>query len=135
MLMKDIPVFSALTRQMDWLGARQKVLAQNIANADTPGYSAKDLKPLTFEELVHKPQATMRTAKTNAGHIAPPGEADDTYARAKGENYESTPSANSVVLEEEILKVSDTRMSYDLAVSLYRKHMQMMKTAIGGRGG
>ncbi len=135
MLMKDIPVFAALTRQMDWLGARQKVLAQNIANADTPGYRGKDLKPLTFHELVHAPQETMRTAKTNAGHIAPRGEADDNYARAKGENYESTPSANSVVLEEEILKVSDTRMSYDLAVSLYRKHMQMMKTAIGGRGG
>lgn len=135
MLMKDIPVFSALTRQMEWLGARQKVLAQNIANADTPGYRGKDLKPLTFEELVYKPQATMRTAKTDAGHIAPPGEADDRYARAKGENYESAPSGNSVVLEEEILKVSDTRMSYDLAVSLYRKHMQMMKTAIGGRGG
>lgn len=135
MLMKDIPVFAALTRQMDWLGARQKVLAQNIANADTPGYRGKDLKPLTFHELVNAPHATMRTAKTNAGHITPRGEADDNYARAKGENYESTPSANSVVLEEEILKVSDTRMSYDLAVSLYRKHMQMMKTAVGGRGG
>jgi flagellar basal-body rod protein FlgB len=135
MFLKEIPLFSALTRSMDWHSARQKVLARNIANSDTPGYKGRDLEPLKFHDLVSRPDGGMRLAKTSGGHIAPRGEADDSYRRMKQDVQESTPSANNVVLEDEILKVNDSRMAYDMAASLYRKHVQMLKMAIGGRGG
>ena len=135
MFLKDISVFNALTRNMEWLSARQKVIAQNIANADTPGYVARDLQPLKFRDLVDRPNANMRTAKTDAAHIAPDNEATDGFRRKKIGTLETTPNENTVVLEDEIMKVNDARMSYDLAVSLYRKHVAMLKTAVGGRGG
>lgn len=135
MLLKDMPVFSALTRQMDWLTARQKVLSHNIANADTPGFIGRDLKPLTFRELVTSPDASMRVAKTASGHLAPKSEADDGYRRSSARDFDVTPGGNSVALEEEVIKMSDTRMAYDMAVSLYRKNIGMLKMAIGGRGG
>src|SRR3546814_14125761 len=45
-------LFGMLQRRMDWLGDRQRVLSQNVANSDTPHYAARDLKPLKFGELV-----------------------------------------------------------------------------------
>lgn len=135
MLLKNISIFSALTRQMDWLGSRQKVLSHNIANADTPGFRGRDLEPLSFRELLNRPDNAMRVARTEAGHIAPPGEASDVYRRSREAGYDTNPADNSVSLEDEIIKVNDTRMAYDLASSLYRKHVQMVKMAIGGRGG
>ncbi|ANK81046.1 flagellar basal body rod protein FlgB [Minwuia thermotolerans] len=135
MLLKNIPIFSALTRQMDWLASRQKVLSHNIANADTPGFRGRDLERLSFRELLTRPDDSMRVAKTNAGHIAPSGEASDDYRRSRETGYDTNPADNSVSLEDEIIKVNDTRMAYDLASSLYRKHVQMVKMAIGGRGG
>ena len=135
MFLKNISVFSALTRQMDWLSARQKVLSHNIANADTPGFRGRDLQPLTFRELLSRPDESMRVAKTDAGHIAPRGEADDAFRRKREAGYDTNPADNNVSLEDEIIKVNDTRMAYDLASSLYRKHVQMVKMALGGRGG
>ncbi|WP_417517689.1 flagellar basal body rod protein FlgB [Minwuia sp.] len=135
MFLKDISVFSSLARNMEWLSARQKVLSQNIANADTPGYEARDLKELSFRELLHKPHQGMKMAKTSTGHMTPPGASDGRFAESRIEAPDSTPNKNTVVLEDEILKVNDARMAFDLAASLYRKHTQMLKTAIGGRGG
>lgn len=131
MLLKDIPVFQALHKRMDWLSARQTVLAENVANADTPGYRARDLKELSFRELMSGKKSMMNTARTHSGHIegrpSSSAYADDSNDAAN----ESTPSDNAVVLEEQTLKVSDTRMEYDLATSLYRKHMSMIRTALG----
>ena len=45
MHMADIPLLSMLKDRMSWLSARQSVLSQNVANADSPGYTAHDLKP------------------------------------------------------------------------------------------
>lgn len=134
MLLKDMPVFAALTRQMDWLTNRQKVIAHNIANADTPGFTGKDLKPLTFRELVTRPDAAMNVARTAQGHLAPAGADDDGYRRSRSQDFDVSPGGNTITLEDEITKMNDTRMAYDMAVSLYRKNIGMLKMAIGGRG-
>ncbi|WP_416897135.1 MAG: flagellar basal body rod protein FlgB [Minwuia sp.] len=135
MFLKDISIFNALTRNMEWLSARQKVLSRNIANADTPGFVARDLEKLSFRDLVHQPNNNMRTARTSGMHIAPNNEATDGFRREKVGTLETTPNENTVVLEDEIMKVNENRMAYDLAASIYRKHVQMLKMAIGGRGG
>jgi len=131
MLLKDIPVFQALHKRMDWLSARQTVLAENVANADTPGYRARDLKELSFRELLAGKKPLMNTARTHAQHLQ--GTSSGTAYADDGQDAvnESTPSENAVVLEEQTLKVSDTRMEYDLATSLYRKNMNMIRTALG----
>lgn len=132
MLLKDIPVFQALHKRMDWLSARQTVLAENVANADTPGFRARDLKELSFRELMAGKKPVMSTARTHSQHLQGTASSATPYADDSQDAVnESTPSENAVVLEEQTLKVSDTRMEYDLATSLYRKNMNMIRTALG----
>ena len=47
-------LFGMVKKKLNWLGQRQEILAQNIANSDTPKYRASDLKPYDFQELVRK---------------------------------------------------------------------------------
>jgi flagellar basal-body rod protein FlgB len=135
MLLKDISVFSALTRNMEWLSARQKVLAQNIANSDTPGYQARDIEKLSFRDLVRNQGSETKGFRTHESHIRPAGGLQSGFKAQTTESSDKTPNENNVALEDEILKVNDARQSYDLAASLYRKHIQMLKMAVGGRGG
>eukprot|EP00747_Dinoflagellata_sp_TGD_P194841 gnl/TRDRNA2_/TRDRNA2_62734_c0_seq1.p2 gnl/TRDRNA2_/TRDRNA2_62734_c0~~gnl/TRDRNA2_/TRDRNA2_62734_c0_seq1.p2 ORF type:complete len:137 (-),score=30.69 gnl/TRDRNA2_/TRDRNA2_62734_c0_seq1:37-447(-) len=132
MKMSDMGLFRMARQQMDWLGDRQAVLAQNIANADTPNYRAKDLKALNFErELRDVRQVNMRA--TAGQHLQGTVEKPDFRVenlRAR-EVYETNPNENGIVLEEQIIKVSDTQMNYQLASNIYHKNMTMLRTAIG----
>src|SRR5271167_637520 len=62
MNLPDIPLLSILRERMSWLNQRQDVLTQNVANADTPGFSARDLKPLDFSDELRKAQNPMQSA-------------------------------------------------------------------------
>ena len=126
----DIPLMSMLRERMSWLHQRQDLLSQNVANADTPGYVARDLKPLDFDEALKTvPHGMLMT--TNARHIAmtpsKPGKFDDAVARSSTAN----PNGNAVSLEMEMIKVSDTQAQFAAAANLYAKGLSLMKTAIG----
>jgi flagellar basal-body rod protein FlgB len=134
MSLKEIPLFSALTDRMKWLTARQKVLTQNIANSDTPGYRAKDLKDQSFKTMVAKSTMTkVNMAKTSAGHIEA-GEKQEFDEAVSKEPYEVTPTGNAVVLEEQMMKLSETQIQYQMTTSLYKKQIGMLKTALGRNG-
>src|ERR1043165_6740 len=127
----NIPLFHRLTERMNWLGAREKVIAQNVANADTPQYQPKDVVPLDFDEHLKK-LAAVEPERTNKKHIAgtiPPGDPVDSKKQKK--TYETAPAGNSVVLEEQMQKLSVTQADYSQITNLYKKHGAMLKTAIG----
>lgn len=128
-----IPLFSAMTRRMTWLGQRQQVLAQNIANADTIGYSAQDLKEPVFNDLLRGVRSGVTLATTAPRHIPGAGAAAPVVERAP--DSERTTSGNSVVLEDQMMKVSKTAMDFQLTTNLYRKHLGMIKTVLGRNGG
>lgn len=131
MSFKSIPLLTALTERMKWLSARQGVLSQNIANSDTPGYQASDLKPQTFKEMVGKTElAKVSMSTTNSGHIVNETKSDFD-PKTDRETYEVTPSGNAVVLEEQMLKLADTQIQYQMTTSLYKKQIGMLKTALG----
>ena len=125
----DVPLLSMLRQKMNWLSQRQDVLSQNVANADTPNYVARDLKPVDFSQML-KADGGPHMAVTNARHIAisptAPGTFDDVAAPG-----EVSPNGNAVSLEQEMIKVSDTQAQFQAATNLYAKAMTMMKTAIG----
>jgi flagellar basal-body rod protein FlgB len=127
----NIPLFERITERMGWLAERTRVLSQNIANADTPSYQPKDLKALDFEAEMRK-LAPVEPARTNKKHlvgtVAPVGEFDVKKVK---KNYESAPVGNSVVIEEQMMKVSETQVNYNMMVNLYRKHIDLFKSAIG----
>ena len=131
-------VFQAVARRMAWLGRRQSVLSQNIANADTPGYRPQDLKPQDvksgpFARLVAGKLAPARPAVTHAAHMSGPGGGARRFETAADrDTYEVKPSGNAVVLEEQLVKVADTQMNYEVMSNLYRKHLRLFQIAIGG---
>ncbi len=128
-------LFSMLSRRMDWLGDRQRVLAQNIANADTPGYLPRDLKDLSFRSLLQpRPSARVDLAATDPMH-RPGAVTRPAYGeRTVREDELVTLSGNAVELEDELRKVSETSVDYQTMTNLYRKHVELIKTALG-RGG
>ena len=131
-----IPLFAALTRKMDWLGDRQRVLAQNVANADTPGYRANELKPLSFRALLGGPVAgnAARLRPTDAKHLAGTNGQGEFRTEKANDPYEITPSGNGVVLEQQIAKMADNQMQFAASTGLYKKHINMLRLALGRRG-
>jgi len=129
--LQDLPLLSMLRERMTWLNQRQDLLAQNVANADTPSYVARDLKPLDFDQMVGatNPGTTMMT--TNARHIALSTSGAAKFEDHETPDQESNPNGNAVSLEVEMIKVSDTQAQFQAAANLYAKTMTMMKTAIG----
>lgn len=125
-----LPIFNAMAGRMAWLIQRQEVLAENVANADTPGYSARDLEPLDFASLLRDSGTGMGVARTSAGHIQGSGE----RGRSKiddGAIAATTASGNAVVLEKELMKVANNQMNYSMVVNLYKKHLAMVRIALG----
>ncbi len=139
MNLADIPIFSMLRSRLGYLSERQKVIAQNIANSDTVRYVGQDLKPFAFDAKVqmHQAQSVGAMAVTQPGHMSPKNERRVGQVKAvKSPDSETTLNGNSVVLEDEMLKMSDARLDYDAAISFYQKSMNMLRMAARppGRG-
>lgn len=133
MNLAEIPLFAMLRGRLGYLSERQKVIAQNVANAETPGYVAQDLKP--FQAQVQAQAAASgptRMAATQAGHMTPRNErrgAGAAYKPVASPGSETTLNGNAVVLEEEMMKMSDARMNYDAAIGFYQKSMGILRMA------
>ena len=137
----DLPLFKLVGQRMNWLNQRQQVLAQNIANSDTPNFRPSDLKPGNFKALVRAATGTgigigyIEPVRTNEAHMGEGGAVDGVFtARKQKEVYETNLSGNAVVLEEQLIKVGETDMDYQLAANVYRKYVGMFRLALG-RGG
>jgi flagellar basal-body rod protein FlgB len=133
--MPDIPFFNVLRQRMSWLDQRQSVLSQNVANADTPGYEAQDLKPLDFERLMQEQSSSAQFSPslsvTDPRHIAIATPGGTEFSQEDSADTEANPTGNTVSLEQEMIKVSDTTAQYQAASNLYAKALNMMRTAIG----
>ena len=133
------PLFRLLSARMSWLGQRQGVLAQNIANADTPDYRPRDLREKDFQKLAmgYAGRPTrLPIARTTESHLL--GKASATLGLA-GEfqrtPYETAPDGNAVVLEEQAAKAGKTALDHQLASNVYKKYVGMIKIALGSSGG
>ena len=135
MNLPDIPLLSMLRTRMSWLNQRQDVLTQNVANADTPGYVAHDLKALDFSQALRQAAGPMKSAGqlmvTDPRHIAVQPMSSSDFEDMTVNDSEANPNGNTVSLEQEMIKVSDTQAQFQAATNLYAKAMTMMKTAIG----
>ena len=134
----EIPLFAMLKDRMGYLSDRQRVISENVANADSPGFTPHDLKPFSFEAQVKAVSATPGVgsaangqAVTHANHLRSPSAGGHPAVKAiKTHDSETTLDGNSVVLEEEMLKMTDARMNYDAAITFYQKSLGMLKMAI-----
>jgi flagellar basal-body rod protein FlgB len=131
MAISEFPILSMLRTRMQWHQERQKVLAEKVAKADTPGVPARYLAALQMERLVAPPNA-VALARTDPGHLGASsfGGADGFEAR-RDARYDIRPSGNGVILEDEMLKVAANQMDYQAVTSLYSRSLGLFKTALG----
>jgi flagellar basal-body rod protein FlgB len=134
MSFNDIPLLSMLKSKMHYVSQRQTLLAQNVANADTPGYAPRDLKPFSFDQAMQRAQGGggLQVARTNGAHMS----IDSPVAGSGGFDTQSKPDSeesldgNHVVLEEQMMKLTQAKMDYDTAVGFYQQSLQLLQTAI-----
>ena len=136
MPISDIPIFSMLRTRMQWHQERQRVLAENVANADTPRFRPQDLKPLDFgRDARGAGQATGQIAlvSTDPAHIGAAGGGGAFATERPMNKYDVRPAGNAVNLEDEMMKVAGNQMDYQAAISLYSRSMGLFRTAMGKR--
>ena len=134
MELDKLTLFSAVKGRLKWLTQRQEVLAQNVANADTPKYKASDLKAFEFRDVLRRENnSQVHMSVTDASHQ--PGarrRIRDFAEKVDRQPFETSPNGNSVVLEEQLAKVNETYTKHQLVTQLYKKHLSMLTMAVRG---
>ena len=157
--LNGIPLFRLLQGKLGYLSERQKIIAQNVANASTPGFTPSDLDPFDKQpgmnlragaKIMMQPaqsgggagqggagdggKAGMATFDTSATGGAQPI-LPKTYTSFTAPDSETTLNGNQVVLEEQMLKMSESRSDYDAAIGYYQKSLGLLHLAIRKPGG
>ena len=109
---------------------RQKLIARNVANADTPGFRSRDLAG--FSDSYRAQDATgMRAARP--GHLTGFGWGGSAQ-RVMDDGGEPAPNGNTVSLEEEMVRIAGARRQFDLSLAVTRSSLSLIRTSIGRRG-
>jgi len=131
--LKEPALNTMMKGHMKYMANRQKVLAQNIANIDTPGYKARELKKLDFGKMASSANSQLEMRVTAPSHLNGTLKAGSMALKSdKDRNtFETTPTENNVVLEDQMGKISDTGAQYQLSSSLMRKFTGLYRKAAG----
>ncbi|MBU6156405.1 MAG: flagellar biosynthesis protein FlgB [Alphaproteobacteria bacterium] len=132
MSFNNLPLIGLIQQKMGWLNDRQTVLARNIANASTPGFVPQDLRANDFA-MALSGETGPGLLMTNRMHIQPPSLLSAANRAVSAPDSRASPDGNAVVIEEQMLKVSETQMNYAQAAGLYKKMTGMWRTALGGQ--
>jgi flagellar basal-body rod protein FlgB len=131
----NIPVFAASRTRMHWAQERQRLLAENVANANTPDYRPRDLTPPKFDAPSAAPAAApfaqVSLARTNPAHIAGSAAGATHFRVDRRVGYEVRPAGNAVKLEDEMMKVAANKLDYQTATSLHSRSLALVKMALG----
>ncbi|MES2729305.1 MAG: flagellar basal body rod protein FlgB [Pseudomonadota bacterium] len=137
MTTNDISLLKAVNAKIDYLDQRQKLIATNIANADTPHYRPMNVKDVDFGRVLQNvtgDRSTVRMATTQKGHMPAAADMIDPKTLKMKNTYEVSPDGNAVILEEQMVNANRTNIDYGLMLNVYRKNVGMLRTAIGAGG-
>ncbi|WP_269716234.1 flagellar basal body protein [Caulobacter sp. NIBR2454] len=129
----DIPIFAMLKSRLGYLGQRERVISENVANADTPGYTPRDLRTFTFNVALGADgvRPAVTPVQTQGAHMM--GKASQRIAPErrpqKQRDTVTTLDGNSVSLEDQMLKMADAKMNYDAAIGFYQKSLGLLRMA------
>ena len=154
MNLEDIPLFSMMKSRMGYVSERERLISQNVANADTPGFVPKDLKPFTLSGAGADTGSEGRLAMTQPsgsgaavgggaqGGMVMPVRTDPAHlgfntSDGGSATWKSTDSAdseakidgNQVVVEDQMSKLTASRMDYQAVIGFYEKAIDMLKMA------
>ena len=128
----NTPFFGMLRARLDQLSERQRLISENIANASTPGYRPRDVDTAGFERAmasaVNARSGATTIARTHPGHMTPGGGAIEARV-VTHDDSETTMDGNAVVLEEQMARAAETRMSFETGIALYQKGLELVRMA------
>ncbi len=132
MEMREPMLNGMMKRHMDYMTDRQEVLAHNLANIDTPGYKARELEKVDFNAMAQRSLNKLSVRITSPQHQqgTKPSTSDYRTERDRA-TFETTPTQNNVVLEDQMAKVNETNAQFQLSSSLFRKYTQLYRKAAG----
>jgi len=119
---------SAMARHAE---TRQALTARNIANADTPGYKARDLA--SFADTYKQQTNNISLRNTRAGHISDVGggfNSGSTIVAGKGSE---SPNGNNVSLEAEMMKSAEISSRHKRAMAIYKSSLGILRSSLGRR--
>jgi flagellar basal-body rod protein FlgB len=125
-MMSEVQLMNLAVQRADWLATRQSVLAQNVANVNTPRYHAKDIVP--FESFLDNSQLTMST--THNRHINISASAMELPRVEEDRSGEKVHSGNNVSLENEMLKLGETNSQFALDTGLIKSFNRMIMASL-----
>jgi len=135
-MLSGIGLFKGIMAKMDWLDQNQRVIAQNVANADTPGYRSRSLEKPDFASFMNTSTgggAKLRMASTDEGNtLGVAAKNVNSASKADKVKYEASPDNNAVVLEEQLFRANENSMDYQLATNLYRRNAGMLRMVLQG---
>jgi flagellar basal-body rod protein FlgB len=118
-------LFELASSQARWLELRQSTIASNVANANTPGYKARDVEP--FNKVLDA--MPVKLAVTSPAHIQLSASETDTRTNAKKDSWEVVHSGNSVSVEQEMVKAGDIGRDYSLNTAIVRSFNRMLQSS------
>lgn len=123
-----------LRSRLDQLSERQRLIAENIANASTPGYRPRDLDTTAFERALASQSPNggggVIMTRTNPGHMALGGGGSRSQPQiVTRPDTETTIDGNAVVLEDEMMRAAETRMAFETGIALYQKGLSLVRMA------
>lgn len=129
----DISALAALRTWMQWHQERQRVLAENIANSDTPNFRPHDLVEPAFDAQGGNASSGMTLAmtRTTSGQNIAGFGASSHFGQNGNGGFQTRPAGNAVSLEDQMLQVSANQMDYAAAASLYSRSLRLLKMAAG----
>jgi len=131
----NTPFFGMLRARLDQLSERQRLIAENIANASTPGYRPRDVDTAGFERMLASAaggRGGVTLVRTNPGHMTASGSAEARIVTL--DDSETTIDGNAVVLEEQMARAAETRMQFETGIALYQKGLELVRLAARAPG-
>jgi flagellar basal-body rod protein FlgB len=135
-------ILSGIAREMKHLSERQRVIAQNIANSETPGYKAQEVRAPDFSALLAQqnagggsPRVARPRVEITAGMAALGARPTGGSIMLDHDVTETKPDGNNVTLEDQLLKMGQVQADFTAMTNLYRKQQSLLKTALGRGGG
>jgi flagellar basal-body rod protein FlgB len=125
--MGEIYLSKLSANNANWLSARQSIVASNIANANTPGFKALDVKQMAEVES-NTFKALVRTHKNHIEAAAGPASG---IGSTKEEPWEVYHSGGNVSLPREMLKASEIATSYKLNTAVMKSFQRMVISVFG----
>ncbi len=126
--MNSVFLFDTISQNNRWLTQRQAVVAQNVANASTPGFKSMDVKP--FEDVLNN--AGIAMARTDKAHLAIEGPAGAEAAVEEETLDQALHSGNNVGLEREFAKSGEIGRSYALNTNIIKSFNRMLQLSLKG---